>query len=279
MDRELNVLVVSPNDKHGKLANSLRETYGKDFPFSTVDFTPSLHLAVKSIEETEFHLCLISSNFGTAELTGFFADIKRIDEKDGCAYLQVHPEIFDITDLEAPKEVGFQSIISEVGTHSDKENLNAALEQWYAGEDTHEVKMDVASAINVLLRKIDDAASNLKRGIQTKIDAVPTEFITLKTVEDEGILSSYFKILRRKTQAAEPENADCLDIPEGIMQKSLPKLEKNKYTGVSTRVWRRLLKKHGVEESEATQDPPIEASNVEGEEATNEEPEDDTLSN
>ncbi|MCB0320585.1 MAG: hypothetical protein KDD60_06620, partial [Bdellovibrionales bacterium] len=42
-----------------------------------------------------------------------------------------------------------------------------------------------------------------------------------------------------------------------------PKLEKNKYTGASNRVWRRLLRKHGIVEQEASTETSVTSTNIE----------------
>ncbi|MCB0329642.1 MAG: hypothetical protein KDD70_08260 [Bdellovibrionales bacterium] len=263
IERDLNVLVINPLDRHGKLAQSLQETFGQDFSFSGIEYTSTLHRAIKSLEESQFHLVFISNKFSESETKSFFSDAEKLGERGWCSFVQVHERFSEDIDLEYPLSLGFHGVVSELGTHQDKESIKEAIQKWLEQETEVMTKVDVEAAMNILLRKIDDAASNLKRGVQTKIDAIPSEFIELKANSDDLILDAYFRKLRDRTELAEPENADFVVIPDSVLSKSLPKLERNKYTGVSTRVWRKLLKKHGVEsESASTSQPQANEADI-----------------
>ena len=244
--RTTKALVVSPNDKQGKLAQVVQDVYHDTCWFELVEFTSSLRKAINSIVEEEFEICFISHAFPLDDVRAFFVDYGNIEKRSGCGFVQVHPEIKPETDIVGPQTLGFHAVVSEKGTHDDKEQLTEALQEFLFEAEIVKRKYNVDSALNVVLRKIDTAARDLKRGIKKKIDSLPAEFIEIQTEFDQEVLEGYFEKLETKTEDAEPENAQKLNVPEAILKKDLPKLDKNRYMGASNRVWKKLLRKHGA---------------------------------
>jgi hypothetical protein len=153
------------------------------------------------------------------------------------------------------KNIGFHGVISMLGTHADREELRESLKDWRYEEEINKRSVDVDSALNLVLSQVDRIARDLKRGVKNKFDSLPFDFINTQTDFDDELQNRYFSKLEKKTSISEPENAKGIQIPDVILKKNLPKLLGNKYSGTSQRVWKMLLKKHGVKDDPQDIDP------------------------
>lgn len=240
-----NILIVSPGDASGKLAGSFAEVYGPEIHFADFEYTTSLHKAVQSFQEETFVLCAVSTQFPEDDIRMFFQDLQSIDGGKGVSFVALVDPMPEDLNREEPKSLGFDGVVTLAGSHEDREQITEALKRKEEEIILIQRKLDVNTALNVVLRKLDVAARDLKRGITPKLDRMPADFLELQTEYDDAILDEYFQKLESKTQECEPENASELSVPEEVLKKDLPNLVNNKYTGVSARVWKRLLRKHG----------------------------------
>ncbi|MCB0354059.1 MAG: hypothetical protein KDD64_11055 [Bdellovibrionales bacterium] len=253
-DVKLYTLIVSPQDASGALAQQLIDAYGDEYDFGEVEFTTSLLKAIQSLQEGSFDICCVAASYSDEEIREFFLDFNKLQLEKACAFVQVHSTLEPDFDRDMPKQFGLHGIISLQGTHVDREELSQALVDWKHEKEIVEKKIDVEGALNVVLRDIDRAARDLKRGKKQKMNQIPSEFISIQTDFDEEVLKSYFNKLSVKTEQSEPEEADLIKVPEEVLKKNLPFLEEDKYGGVSQRVWKKLLRKMG--EKKDTQENP-----------------------
>lgn len=250
---EFDVLVVNNKDRSGRLAKAIKEAYGPHYNFGEVEYTTNLHKAIQSFRDSDFHLCFVDSEFEEDDVKAFVKDYNELEKDIPCAFIQVHQIVKGELDRMMPKMLGFNAVVSTQGNAADREDIDEALEYWSEEAEIAKRKIDVTSALDLILKEVDKAARDVKRGMFTKFNTIPSEFAALQTEFHEDIADKYFRELNDKTEDAEPENAVKVAIPDEILKRALPGLEKDKYTGVSKRVWQRLLKKHGITAEQAEQ--------------------------
>ena len=239
----LSALIV---EKTSEAAEAFTSAYGAEFLFEPCDFTNTLHRAVQSLIETEFLVCFIGDHFTPDELASFFRDVHKIDRKNACVYVQVRNTIAPDFDRSSVVPIGFKTAISPAATHKDKEVLTEAVKEFLFETEVAKRVIDVDKATKLLLKEIDMVAKERKRGANKTFSGIAAEFITLQTEFAGEVLDKYFTQLTDKTEKAAPQKIFTIAVPASILSKNLPKLEHDKYTGVSHRVWDKLLNKHGV---------------------------------
>lgn len=255
MEEGIRILLVAPNSASEELGEAIQENYGAHFPIEEIDAVPSLMKALTALNDEPFQLCLVSERIPADGHSSFINDLSQLADDNRCPCLLLSSIGLDNGDSPEDKEKqpptkpnGFHSVLSLSAEPSDRRAFEDALSRWYELLEQKRTKRDVEGAMQIILRNIDNAASNIKRGVNMKLNSLPSEFIEVRSSLDEAIYEDYLSKLEARTETAEPENEDFIEIPDTILQKDLPKLEKNTYTGASTRVWRKLLKKHGKEE-------------------------------
>jgi hypothetical protein len=255
MEEGIRVLLVAPVSVSDQIGETVEQHYGAYFPIEEIEAVPSLMKALNALNEEPFQLCLVSDRIPADGYSSFVNDLTQLADANKCPCLlftgtgSEESETSGDQEKEPPlKPSGFHSVISLSAHPSDINLFRDALSRWYELLEQKKTKQDVEGAMKLILRNIDNAASNIKRGVNMKLNSLPSEFIEVRSSLDEVIYEDYLSKLEARTKTAEPENENVIEIPETILQKDLPKLEKNTYTGASTRVWRKLLKKHGKEE-------------------------------
>ncbi len=246
--RELVTFVVHAGDKHGEYAKRFYDVYGDEYTFNDVEYTSTLHKAIQSLDEKPYDLCVVSDSFKDEEVETFFADFGKINQTGSCIFVYVPDLIPDDFDSEKYLRMGFHGVISLQGNYIDRSILKEALKDWHYEEEINKRCYDVDTALNLVLGELDRLARDRKRGKEKQFSSIPSEFIHLQTEFDDKILNRYYTKLMRKSSEAEPENAKTVQIPEVVLKRELPNLSENTYTGASQRVWKRLLKMHGVKE-------------------------------
>ena len=239
-------------EKRENLAQDLSSVLGPEIIFDGFDFTSSPLKAVKSHDEEEYQICFISEAFPTEDLGPFFDDIRAMNRDLGCIYVQVRETIEPGTDRTQLKELGVDFIVSRAGTQRDKEGIADCISEKLGNDEIKRRVLDVSSAMDVLLRQLDIAAENKKRGRadHMQLDKLAMDFIEMQTQFDQEVLQRYFQTLTKKAESAEPSIASALDVPKEILEKDLPKLSKHGYKGASHRVWQKLMQLHGVDSIE-----------------------------
>ena len=164
--------------------------------------------------------------------------------------------------------LGFRAVISRKGTHADKANLTKVLEDSFYTREVKRRKKDVDLGLSKLLREIDRAASDSRRGVPRKLAAIRMEGIEIDTAFDPQVLESYFETLTKQTEESPPRTVEKLAIPETILRKSLPHLTADGYTGASHRVWKILAARYGVKVGEEQSSAATDSSTASSAEAS-----------
>lgn len=245
MDKHLNILIVSPR---AELAQQLTDTYGEHFAMGDCHSTRSLHKAIQSHREDDYDMCLIWEDYPEEELLGFFSDYERLSKRNYCVFLQVKKEIPENFNANSITALGFLAVISPKATHADREKFEEVLVDNSFEEEVYRRKVDVNEALDVALREIDKAARDTKRGRKANLNTLSLDFIAMQTDFDQEVLNKYYENLTTKADEAQPENVLTVKIPNKVLERDLPKLSADRYTGASDRVWRKLQKRYGSSE-------------------------------
>jgi len=250
---QIAALVVGPNSDE---AQDFLRALQPDVQFAASDFTATLRKAVITHSEDNFEICFVCETFAEEDVTGFFNDMRQMGKDKTCLFVKLCnslPEEFDRASL-AP--LGFGTVISAKGTAADKEALQSALQNRFHVKEVRQRKVNVDDMMESLLKEIDRAASDHRRGVHRKMIAIPMDGIEIDTEFDMAVLDSYFESLHKKTEGAAPRTIERLEVPDEVLRRALPGLTKEGYKGASQRVWELLSAKYGVPVSGAKPNKP-----------------------
>jgi len=119
------------------------------------------------------------------------------------------------------------------------------MKEYLRGQEIKRRIVNVDQAMSVALDAIDRAADNVRRGRKPELNKLAMDFMAYQTTYDESVLSQYFQTLSEQSEAAAPAETDKLEVPSAVLNKQLPHLKGDKYTGASHRVWKKLTRKFG----------------------------------
>ncbi len=236
-------LVVGPSADD---AQDFLRALQPDVQFAASDFTATLRKAVLSHTEDNFEICFISDSFPDEDVSSFINDMKQMGKDKTCLFVKLCaslPEEFNRGSLEPQ---GFGTVITNKGTAADKQALQSALDNRFYVKEVRKRKVNVDEMMESLLKEIDRAAMDHRRGVHRKMIAIPMDGIEIDTQFDMAVLDSYFESLQKKTEGAAPRTIERLEIPDEVLKRALPELTKDGYKGASQRVWELLSAKYGV---------------------------------
>lgn len=253
-------MVGLPNDmaalivgKDAEAATALLKALSTEIKFPVSAVVPSVLNAVEMMAEDPFSVCFIEDSFPMGELETFFKDIKGLGQLDTCVFVQIRTVLAPDAHRGSLKHMGFSTIISAKGSDADREALIKALKTCFHEREIKVRKVDISAVMEKLLRKIDYAADDVRRGREVKnLDIIPAELVELHTEFDREVLEGYFSALSETAEKSKPIEIERLEVPDHILGKNLPGLSKDTYKGASHRVWDKLANKHGKKIKKST---------------------------
>lgn len=246
MTLNLVALVVHPEKS---AITALTQRLYPEIQFMLVDYAHTLPDGFQSLLEKNYHICFIHSSY-TAGLGAFFSDMHRAGKDATCLFVQMWDMLPDDFNEAPALEAGFSTVISQDVTKDDREALKELLRiEMHRQEVTQRVQ-DVRQAIEFLVKELDRTARERHRGRQKKLDQLIRSFISSQTDFDAEILDDYFRALTEHTEATVPFRSRKLKVPRWVLKRSPPNLSKDTYTGISCRVWLKMLEKFGAPVSE-----------------------------
>ncbi len=232
--------------KDPEAATGLLKALEPEVKFPASEIVPSVLKAVETIADDTFSVCFIEDSFPMGELETFFKDIKGMGKLETCVYVQIRNVLAPDAHRGSLQHMGFSTIVSSKGTEADREALVKALKSCFHDREVKVRKIDVSSIMDKLLKKIDQAADDVRRGRKVEsLDIIPAELVELHTEFDPEVLEGYFSSLAEATEKAKPVQIERLEVPDTVLGKNLPGLSKDTYVGASHRVWDKLSTKHG----------------------------------
>jgi hypothetical protein len=258
---EILALVV---DKNPETASALKKALEPEFMYSTFEQACTITDAFQAHAQKPIQFCIIAPGFKPEELEIFFQDIRTMGRDKECVFV----ELQDTLPADGSRPVTINkacvTVITRAGTLQDKEVLKHVLKEHFKGGKIREKLQDVESAMQHALSAIDKAAKDRRRGSKKPIDKTMIDFVRDQTNFDEKVLEGFYNKLADKTGTTKAPEATKIKIPDKVLKKNLPGLKEDTYDGVSTRVWDKLVKHHGLKDSppgaNAPADPAQEAS-------------------
>lgn len=244
----IKLLIIEPDKEHShQFISRLQEAV----PILGHDYASSIQSALEAHIAQSYDLCLVSQAYPNKEISIFLRDIQKLYSQDRqrlCPFIQycaVLPKGFD------PKEslqIGFSSVISEKLEQCDIDNIKTAIEDVAFVNQLNEHMNDVDWTMKMILKEVDRVSRERKRGREVEFNKIPLHFAADLVEFDPRVLSKYFETLSEQTEKRNKPGPSLVKIPAKVLERNLPKLLEDRYSGASSRVWNKLLKKYGLPE-------------------------------
>lgn len=228
-------------------ADDLELAYQPDLLLHGMEVATSTHEAIEFFLTGPFDLCLISDSVAVPDLQALVADLKKVEGHATTVFALLNENEKARIDRAALNGVGVTLIVSPHGSTEDHAILSAALkEKVYSWELKTRIQ-DVERVIGLTLKELDKVSRERKRGRPLSTSKDIKDFIQLTTAFHDDVRKRFYDVLEEKTQDAKPIKASKVDVPEAVLSRKLPKLDKDLYHGASSRVWDVLVKKFGIQ--------------------------------
>lgn len=194
-----------------------------------------------------YQLCFINNNFDRNQVSVFLNDLKKVylERKKPSLFYQLWNNKITPMQVDIARGLGFTDAISREVDKRDSAMLAKSADQVVAELEVAVFNQEIDTNMERILDELDRVARDRKRGRSTRFNTISANFVTDKTGIDHRILEKYFETLGRLSESRSSPLATYVRIPENILKKNLPELTADGYIGQSSRVWEKLLKKHG----------------------------------
>lgn len=231
-------------DTRQDFARSFRELLWPEIRLKNKDNCFSLASAFQKHVEEDYAICFIGNTIKDG-LDEFFRDIEKLGRDTSCVFVRVVDSLPPEVNRYSPAEKGFHLIISQLITTEDKTALIESLNREYHRQEVASRSQDLHAAVDLMLKEIDAASKDAKRGRQRALNKLVTGLVELHADFDEALLEQYFTTLATKAEEAEPIKKLIREVPQAVLRKKLPRLDESGYGGVSSRVGEMILDKFG----------------------------------
>lgn len=240
MNLELKGLLI---DSTPSLMEPLEGSLKPDIEFEHFEFVNTVHKAIQYHMETDFNVCFIGEAFPSVDLQAFLRDFQKLGKKTPCAFVQVRKKVDLDLDRSSFKSIGFDTVISLAGDHRDKAALWGVLQDVINRRERDETVRNLDAIVDSLMTEVDKTARERKRGAKIKLNNIYGKYVRESSQRFDGLSEEFFDRLLGAIEDAEPFEASAIEVPEDVLAKNLPHLQKDKYKGQSHRVWEKLLNK------------------------------------
>ena len=237
-----------------------------EFMFSEIEVTNKLSKAIALLKEQDFDAIYIHDEFERPDLEAFFNDLSQLKGWEKPICVQYKQKLGASTNRKELRILGFATIISLDCNEEDKKALEQAIVDHFHLKEVEKKTIEVNDTIDLMLKEIDAAAQDIKRGAKPSLNKIPTALVEMNTDFHTDVYEKYFEALTKTSESLEAPSEEALKIPEEILRKNLPHLSEDTYKGVSRRVWKKMMEIHGrkvakesnaeavVDEQEATKE-------------------------
>jgi hypothetical protein len=246
MVSELSCLIVTgeqfPEEK-------LSELLAPAFLFSEFEHASSLSTAFQFLVDSNVNLCLIGTQFQN-EISSFLRDMSKLGRDKTCAFVRVlaSGDKINSDKTDSLAETGFcASISTELGA-KDIQSLRAALSKEVVRMHQEQRVMDIPKYVDMVLKEIDNLARSKQRGMPTHYDKVIASLVKDMMGAESIHQTAFIERLSEVAEHSSSFSSSTVDMPNLILDRKLPQLDKTRYTGRSSRVWNNLLKRYGTKE-------------------------------
>lgn len=242
MKKILRALVM---DDGSQLAHKLRELIYPAFEIGAYQIVYTAHEALEALINEEYNICLLPDFTTREESDNLMSDYRKLEKELECDFIEVREFLPDDFDRSSLRKQGFASVISHAITADDIHAIEETLKHQVRAEKIIDKANGVKESLGLLLRDLDRTAADRKRGRETPLRSISSQFISTETAFDEKVLKKYFNALSDQSAAQEAPQADSISVPDNILKKGAPGLSRDRYTGASQRVWKKLIRLYG----------------------------------
>lgn len=248
MDLNIRLLILDRNPEH---AEELAKGIMPIIPFIHHEVLSTIQEALEAHLDNPFNISLVTSSIAEQEVNAFIRDMQKLYTQSQdrlCAFIKIMPVIPDKYNSIPDIQLGFATICSEKFDEKDQKNLHNALKDFNNFKQLNENISDIEWTMKMILAEVDRVSSDRARGRETKFNTIAIDFASDLVEFDSKVMDSYFDCLTEQTINLPPRKSQHVKIPKNVLKKSLPKLVEDRYTGASSRVWRKLVNKFGTGE-------------------------------
>jgi hypothetical protein len=241
MALRFDALFITPD---AGLPKRVSEGLWPNIQFVVNDRATTLPDAFQKLVEHSYSICFIAPKY-TDGIETFFKDMQTLGRDETCFFFQLE-QGYDPSG-EIPKLIhgAIAGLVSATPTSAERAVLVELLEVEFHRAEVARRVTDVKDAVSLLVREIDLMARDRQRGRPRRYDISVKSFVELHLAFDKEVFSQYIDALTTLASAAPAFDVNSVAIPDAVLEKKLPNLTKDSYTGPSTRVWSKLLKKFG----------------------------------
>lgn len=243
MKKVLRALVM---DDGTQLAHQLRELIYPAFEVGAFQIIYTAHEGLEALINEEYNICLLPEGFSTEAASSLMSDYSKLEKELECDFIQVRESLPDNFNRSSLKAQGFASVISRQITNEDVRAIEDTLKHQVRAETIVNKSNNVKENLGLMLADLDRAAADRKRGCEKPLRSVSRDFISSETAFDEKVLKKYFNALSDESSKREPPGPTSISVPAQVLKKRAPHLSSDRYTGVSRRVWEKLLRVYGT---------------------------------
>lgn len=102
---------------------------------------------------------------------------------------------------------------------------------------------EVEDVVQHILAQVDKAAIARKRGAKQHLSSVHRDYVASYARSNEKIMETYVENLTDQSEKRAPTELPEIEISEKMLKRKFPKLSARGYSGVSSRVWKKLSTK------------------------------------
>jgi hypothetical protein len=234
--------------KSVEMAEELNESLLPEIRLTDYEVRRTLLKGIQSFRESDFDICFISDSFSLAELKPFFSDIKALKGDGACVFVQVREALGEGVQRNSLSEAGFSTIINHNVTDGDKSSIAESLKELLAKQEIKKRRIDVESAMKLIMLEVDRVAKDRKRGIDRPFSRdMLAGFVDDQLDFHSEVMDAYMKALDKLSDQGKPVKDLIVSLPEHMIEKNLPGIVDGQYAGASLRVWEMLREKFGKE--------------------------------
>lgn len=244
MTTEIRGIII---DKNAERAAQLNQSLMPEIIISELTIKQNPLKAVQAFKDNTYDLCLVSDAFSADDIKALTSDLKAMHGEIDCLMVQVKDVFEEGFDRKSVEPLGFYTAVSRKLTEGDKIVLCTALLEFIHSRAIRNKKVDVDTAVKLLILEIDRVSTNRRRGIIQHYDrSIVSGFLAEQISFHNDVLDGYINALERYTSDAKPDKALIVELPSHLSEINLPGIEDGQYVGTSLRVWEMLRDKFGV---------------------------------
>lgn len=206
-------------------------------------FINSFHKALESLVQDSYNIIFIADHYPQDALNHFLKDIKNLKEKNHISLISILEPVKENTSAKKTVSDIFDLSINRVLCNAEKKNLRAFIHHQQELAQEREKLAEVEDVVEHILSQVDKAAIARKRGAKQHLTSVHRDYVASYARSNQKIMETYVENLTDQSEKRAPTELPEIEVSEKMLKRRPPKLSATGYSGVSSRVWKKLSTK------------------------------------